>query len=401
MEFRKAERKQAKLRLGITGASGGGKTHSALLIAKGIGGSIALIDTEHGSGSLEVGKPGIPEYDTLELDPPFTPQRYIEAIRAGESASYNVIIVDSLSHEWQGEGGALDMHDRATAASKSGNSYTAWKEVTPQHDKLVNAILQSKCHIIATMRTKQDYVQVEENNKKAVKKLGMAPVQREGMDYEFTVVLDLSQEHVATATKDRTSLFDGQHFTPSEETGKQLLEWLNKGAAVPAPAPKPVAPTPQAPPPEVGKQTEPTEEKMTEAQRAKIFASAKEMTYNDAGIHALLSKLFPGKTSLTELTKVEAGKLIEAIEQGETVTVPPKSESDAAFDQLPSASESHISLSWLNESLVKIGKEWSAGKWLKETFGLTGQSWKEVLEKMTDEQKKQLKAKVQEMLELA
>lgn len=230
MQFVKAERKRSKLRLAIESASGGGKTHSSLLIAKGLGGKIALIDTEHGSGSLEAGKPGIPEYDTLELDPPFTPRRYIEAIKTGEQAGYDVIIIDSLSHEWQGEGGTLDMHDKATAASKSGNSYTAWKEVTPEHDKLVNAILQSKCHIIATMRQKQDYAQMtDDKGKTIVKKLGMAPVQREGMDYEFTVVLDLSQDHIATASKDRTSLFDGQHFKPSEETGKVLLTWLNSG----------------------------------------------------------------------------------------------------------------------------------------------------------------------------
>lgn len=241
MEFKKAERKAAKLRLAIVSASGGGKTHSSLLIAKGLGGKIALIDTEHGSGSLEVGKPGIPEYDTLELDPPFSPKRYIEAIKAGEQAGYDVIILDSLSHEWQGEGGSLDAHDKATAASKSGNSYTAWKEVTPEHDKLVNVILQSKCHIIATMRTKQEYAQTTENGKTAVKKLGMAPVQREGIDYEFTVVLDLSQDHIATASKDRTSLFDGQHFKPSEDTGKALLAWLNSGKAETI---QPVAKTP-------------------------------------------------------------------------------------------------------------------------------------------------------------
>ena len=232
MEFKKAERKQAKIRLALASPAGGGKTYSALLIAKGIGGKIAMIDTEHGSGSLYAGVPGIPDYDVLELSPPFSPKRYIEAIKLAEK-DYAILIIDSLSHAWAAEGGVLDMQEAARLASKSGNSWTAWREVTPQHNELVEAMLQSPCHIIATMRSRQSYAQEEQEGadgkKKAViKKLGLAPVQREGMDYEFTLVLDLSQEHYATSSKDRTMLFDGQHFKPSEETGAKILEWLNK-----------------------------------------------------------------------------------------------------------------------------------------------------------------------------
>ena len=229
MEFKQAERKQAKLRLALCSPAGGGKTYSALKIAQGIGGRIALIDTEHGSGSLYAETSGMPEYSVLELTPPFSPQRYIEAIEQAEKSKFEILIIDSLSHAWAAEGGILDMQEAARLASKSQNSWTAWREITPKHNQLVEAMLQSPLHIIATMRSKQEYAQVVEDGKTVIKKLGLAPVQREGMDYEFTVVLDLSMEHIATSSKDRTGLFDGQHFKPSQETGQKLLEWLNKG----------------------------------------------------------------------------------------------------------------------------------------------------------------------------
>jgi hypothetical protein len=152
----------------------------------------------------------------------------VEAIKAFESAGVDCIIIDSLSHAWAGEGGALDIQGAASA--KTGNSYTAWREVTPMHNALVNAMLQSKCHIIATMRAKTEYVLEEnEKGKKVPRKVGLAPIQRDGMEYEFTVMLDLSIQHIASASKDRTGLLDGQYFKPSVETGQKLLEWLEQG----------------------------------------------------------------------------------------------------------------------------------------------------------------------------
>jgi len=124
--FRKAERKKAKLRLGILGPAGSGKTYSSLLIAQGLNGSVALIDTEHGSGELYA---NLIDYDVATLNPPFTPQRYIELIKNAEEAAYNTLIIDSLSHAWSGEGGVLDMHDKASASVR--NSFAAWREVTP------------------------------------------------------------------------------------------------------------------------------------------------------------------------------------------------------------------------------------------------------------------------------
>jgi hypothetical protein len=223
-QFHKAERKKGKLRLAIAGPAGSGKTYSALLIALGLGGRIAMIDTERGSGELY---DHLGEYDACTVHPPFEPRKYVEVIRAAEDLGYETIIIDSLSHAWIGQGGLLDVHGHI--ADKTGNSWSAWRQVTPKHNELVDAMLQSKCHIIATMRSKMEYTQVEENGKKQVKKLGMSPIQRDGMEYEFTVFMDLDLHHTATATKDRTTLFDGQYFVPTIETGKTLLAWLEGG----------------------------------------------------------------------------------------------------------------------------------------------------------------------------
>lgn len=227
--FKKAARTKARLRMALIGPSGSGKTFSALALATGLGGRIALIDTERGSGELYA---DLFDYDTLQLEPPFTPKKYIDAIRAAEEAGYSSVIVDSLSHAWAGEGGILDIHDNSTRGSRSGNGFQAWKDVTPQHERIVNAILGAKIHVIGTIRTKTAYEVVEdERGKKAPKRIGLAPIQRQGLEYEFTCVLDLSVDsHMASASKDRTGLFDGQHFVISQETGKQLAAWLDSGA---------------------------------------------------------------------------------------------------------------------------------------------------------------------------
>ncbi len=157
-------------------------------------------------------------------------QKYLSAIHDAENASYDVIIIDSLSHAWAGEGGLLDMQGKITDSSRSGNSWAAWRQVTPLHNKLIETMLNSPCHIIATMRSKTEYIQTEnEQGKKEIKKVGLAPIQREGMDYEFGVVFDLGINHMATVSKDRTSLFDGKIFTLSEETGQTLKTWLESG----------------------------------------------------------------------------------------------------------------------------------------------------------------------------
>lgn len=221
--FKKAERKQARLRLALAGPSGSGKTYSALQMAKGLGSKIAVIDTEHGSASLYA---DAAEFDVMELHAPYSPERYVEAIQAAEAAGYDVLIIDSYSHEWTGPGGCLEINDETAKARFKGNTWSAWSETTPRHRKLTDKILTSPLHIICTMRSKTETVQGE--GKKIVK-LGLKSEQRDGTDYEFTVVLDVTHDgHYAVASKDRTRLF--QHpevITP--ETGKKLLAWLNDG----------------------------------------------------------------------------------------------------------------------------------------------------------------------------
>jgi hypothetical protein len=221
--FRKATKSLSKLRLALTGPSGSGKTYSALMIAQGLSDSIAMIDTERGSGELYS---DLLNYDVLQLAPPFDPEKYIQAIKAAETAGYETIIIDSLSHAWAGEGGILEIHDRVAKSTR--NSFAAWREVTPMHNALVDAMLQSSCHIIVTMRTKTAYEVQQDDKKTRVIKVGLAPVQRDGLEYEFTLVLDLSVEgHIASSSKDRTGLFDGKYFVPSTDTGKELLNWLS------------------------------------------------------------------------------------------------------------------------------------------------------------------------------
>lgn len=234
MQFSKAMRRRAKLRLGITGPSGSGKTWSALLLAKGLGGRIAVIDTEHDSASLYAGSPGMPEFDALSLQPPCAPERFIEAMRAAESAGYSVLIIDSITHEWSGMGGCLELVDRIAKANRGGNTWAAWNEITPRHRAFLDAILQSPLDIIATMRSKTETAQTEgPNGRKQVVKLGMKAEQRDGAEYEFTTVLDIVHDgHFALASKDRTGLFTGKDPERiSEETGKRLRAWLESGEA--------------------------------------------------------------------------------------------------------------------------------------------------------------------------
>ena len=228
--FRKAERKQAKLKIGFSAPSGAGKTYSALLVAYGMCGDwskVAVIDTENNSAELYS---DLGEYSVCPISPPFTPTKYINAIQEAVSLGFEVLIIDSLSHAWSGEGGLLEMKDKA--ASKSANSFTAWRDVSPEHNRLVNAILHSNIDVIVTTRAKSDCVVSNENGKTSVKKVGLAPVFRDGLEYELTAFFDLSQDHVATASKDRTKLFDGIEFVPSIETGKSLSAWRDSGATI-------------------------------------------------------------------------------------------------------------------------------------------------------------------------
>lgn len=225
IQIRKAERVKSKLRLAISGPSGSGKTMGSLKLAKGIGGRVCLIDTERGSGDLYA---DLYDYDIISLEPPFKPDVLIESIRAAEDAGYDVIIIDSLSHFWADEGGLLDQVDKMQSAGK--NRFTLWADITPQHRRLVNAMLNSSKHIVATMRAKQEYaMETDDKGRASVKKLGLAPVQREGMEYEFTVFFDVDQNHNAKASKDRTAMFNNEMFIINEDIGIRINKWLNTG----------------------------------------------------------------------------------------------------------------------------------------------------------------------------
>ncbi len=228
MKLQTANRKQAKIKMGIQGVSGGGKTCGALLIAFGIvndWNKIAVIDSENRSAHLYA---HLGPYNVLNLEPPFTPERYIEAIIACEQAGIEVIILDSISHEWEGRGGILDIH-----SNMAGNSFTNWAKLTPRHNSFVEKMLQSNCHVIATIRSKQDYVLNEKNGKQIPEKVGLKGVTREGMDYEFTLVLDVDVKHNAIATKDRTGIFVGKpEFRITIETGKMIADWCNEGVNI-------------------------------------------------------------------------------------------------------------------------------------------------------------------------
>lgn len=229
LSFHKAQKKQAKLRLGLVGPSGSGKTFSALAIATGLGGRIAVIDSERGSASLYADKF---TFDVLELSS-FKPEIYVEAIHAAEAAGYDVLIIDSLSHAWAGKDGALQMVDDAAARSRSGNKFAAWREVTPVHNALVDAMLLSRCHVIATMRAKTEWV-LEDNDKgqKVPRKIGLQPVQRDGMEYEFTLVGDLDGATFITG-KTRCPEVAPQKSViqrPGIEFGKALRDWLENGS---------------------------------------------------------------------------------------------------------------------------------------------------------------------------
>lgn len=223
MQFIKAERKKSKLRLAIAGVSGSGKTTAALQIARGLGGKVAVIDTENGSSSLYSDRF---DFDVLELEAPYTPERFIQAIEVAENAGYDTVIIDSMSHEWVGSGGCLEINDTLGKTKFKGNTFGAWGEVGTRHRNFLEKIVTSKIHVIATVRMKSEYVQ----EGKKVFKVGMKYEMRDNFEYEFTTVFDLSHEgHYAVVSKDRTSIFDDCPFLITPETGTQLDSWLNSG----------------------------------------------------------------------------------------------------------------------------------------------------------------------------
>lgn len=221
--FQKAIKEQAKLRLAIAGPSGSGKTYTALAVGTTLG-RVAFVDTEHGSASKYA---DLFEFDVLNLEPPFHPARFVEAIRAAEAAGYDVVILDSLSHAWNGPGGVLEIVEQAAKRFK-GNSYVGWQEGTPAHNSLIEGIVGARLHVIGTMRSKQEYVLIERNGKTAPQKVGMAPVQRDGLEYEFDVFLDMDIENNAIVSKTRCPALTGAVIKrPGADLAGTLRDWLS------------------------------------------------------------------------------------------------------------------------------------------------------------------------------
>jgi len=224
-KFKKAEKKKAKLRLGISGPSGSGKTYSALRLASGLSSKIAVIDSEKGSASLYADNFN---FDVLELAPPYSPERYIEAMNDAVKEGYEVIIMDSISHAWAGEGGLLNKKEQLDA--RGGNSFSNWAKMTPIQERFVASLVNCPAHLIVTMRSKQEYIlEQNEKGKQAPRKVGLAPVQREGFEYELTTMFDVGMNHTCETSKDRTNLFVDKIFQITEETGQILKDWLESG----------------------------------------------------------------------------------------------------------------------------------------------------------------------------
>jgi len=246
MPFVKATKHEAKLRLALAGPSGSGKTYTALQLATHLGEPIALVDTERGSARKYA---DLFNFDVLELES-FHPQQYIDAIHDAEDAGYAVLILDSLSHAWTGKDGALELVDKAAkrlaATYRSGreDSFAAWREVTPIHNALVDAMVQSRLHLIVTMRTKTEYVVEIKDGKTAPRKIGLAPIQRDGLEYEFDVFADLDQDNTLIVQKTRCPALAGGVFPKAGKNVAAILNAWLKGAPLP---PAQALPVPSVP----------------------------------------------------------------------------------------------------------------------------------------------------------
>ena len=234
MELKKAKRSQVKIRMSVAAPTGFGKTIAALLIAFGITkdwDKIAVIDTENESASLYadhvIKKTNyhIGEFQTIPMQPPYTPEKFSEAIKICEDAGMEVIILDSITHVWKGEGGLLESNNQL------GGSFQSWAKTTPRYQKWLNSILHSSAHIITTNRKKQGYNVITDGGKTKVEKVGMEDEIRDGYDYEMTVAFEIiNNQHLCMASKDRTGLFSGiPEFVITEETGELIKDWCGKG----------------------------------------------------------------------------------------------------------------------------------------------------------------------------
>ena len=321
--FEDATKEQAKARIGIIGPPGSGKTYTALLLATLMGKNVAVIDTEHGSASKYADKF---KFKTLNLTD-FHPNNYVAAIKAAEAAGFDVLVIDSASHEWNGRNGCLELVDQASKRYK-GNSYVAWGEVTPMHTEFIETMLASQMHIIACFRSKIEYIQTESGGKKEIRKVGMAPITREGAEYELDIVGEMDLDHNFVITKSRCEALANRVVAkPGEELAKAIMSWLSDGEEpqpvgkpVPQPtqpsAPAATPPKPSAPTPAPAAASTPPNGTITNEQRRAMWDLAQGLGLDVNNLtkeaNTLLGKSY---NSPAEMTTEEANKVILDLER--------------------------------------------------------------------------------------
>lgn len=237
IEIRKAVRERVWLKIVGMGPAGSGKTYGMIGVALGIAstpGKVLVVDTENGSASYYADKFS---FDVVDLHAPFTSQKYMDVLQEAVRLGYEVIVFDSLSHEWAAAGGVLDK--KGDLDRMKGEKWGNWQDAKKPHSIFKEAWLQAPIHVLATMRSKMEYVlELNEKGKQVPRKVGLAPIQDGDSEYEFGVAFEIDRDsHLATASKDRTGLFDGRSFILNEAIGRELLAWRNTGATA--------APTPQ------------------------------------------------------------------------------------------------------------------------------------------------------------
>lgn len=319
MAFTKATKHQLKLRMAIVGPAGAGKTFTALKIAARLGNRVAVIDSERGSARLYADRFNF-DVDELQTG---DPHNYITSIKEADRAGYDVLVIDGLSQAWAGKGGALEMKDNISKRSQSGNSFTAWREVTPLHNELVDTMLTCNCHIICTLRAKMEYVQEQnDKGKTVIRKVGMAPIQREGLEYEFAIVGDMTVEHDLIISKSRCSDVENQIYNkPGNEFTDVVKAWLESGDAAPSTEeakPEPQQPKQQAEKPKTQQPVTMASEKQCQLSHilgAQKYGTDKQNPGSRAEFLELVSAVV-GRTvkSTKELTSAEISKVIDEIQ---------------------------------------------------------------------------------------
>ena len=334
--FKRVTREKNRLRFALDGPSGSGKTYTAFRFAFGIkkreGGRVAVIDSEHNAASLYAGESpdGIVwDWEGVNLQH-FAPSTYRQAIEESARRGFEILVIDSLSHAWVGTGGALDQVDRSSAP---GGKFGAWRDVTPQHNGMIDTILRYPGHVIVTLRSKMEYILEEnERGKKSVTKVGLKPIQREGTEYEFTIVGDLDLDHRLTISKTRCPLIDGKIVhKPDAEFLSPVLEWLYLGE-------------------------DPKPELANEEQVKGIKAAALKSGTSGDQLRAVLKNL--GADSLSELGPIRADELLARLEGKANVGTAQESSADAASVHLSTkgARASELSVSRAKELWRSLGR---------------------------------------------